>query len=153
TCYSGAVRVQALPAAGNPRAAESLLILQVSPEPKIQWQSLVKVQVDKAVNDQGKEMQVMAEANPAVNPNTPVANAAFVVARPPVGYGAGLHQQVPVRLKKDANAKMLKQLEGTITAQVWGDARAMITVNDVLKAAGKTVKGNDGGSIKVIDAS
>jgi hypothetical protein len=153
TCYSGAVRVQALSAARNPRAAESFLVLQVSPEPKLQWQSLVKVQVDRAVNDQGKEMQVAAEANPAADPNTPVANVAALVARPPVGYGAGLHQQVPIRLKKDGDAKMLKQLEGTITAQVWGDARALITVDDVLKAAGKTVKGKDGGSLKVIDAS
>jgi hypothetical protein len=156
TCYSGAVRIQALRAAGGGGgAAEANLTLQVSPEPKMQWQSLVKVAVDKAVDDQGKELTAMAEANPA-DPNAPVANvanAAGLVARIPFGYGAGLHQMVPLRLKKAGEAKTLKQLEGTITAQVWGEAKAMITVDDVLKAAGKTIKGADGGFIKVIDAS
>jgi hypothetical protein len=44
----------------------------------------------------------------------------------------------------------LKELSGTVTARVLGDARTLVTVADVLEAGGKTVKGAEGGSIHVL---
>jgi hypothetical protein len=45
---------------------------------------------------------------------------------------------------------LLKELSGTVTARVLGDARPLVTVADVLDAGGKTVKGAEGGSIHVL---
>jgi hypothetical protein len=57
---------------------------------------------------------------------------------------------VAVRLKKgEKEARTIKELKGTLTAQVLTADRPYITVQDVAKAAGKTVKGG-GGSIKVL---
>jgi hypothetical protein len=109
------------------------------------------VRIDRAVDERDQNLQALANENPAADPNAPVAvlaNAAFV-ARPPIG-GMGGHIPVPVRLKKgNQDAKMLKEMEGVITAQVWGTPQAMITVDDVLQATGKTIKGAAGGSITV----
>lgn len=152
TSYSGAVRVRALPGVGTRRADEVALILQVTPEPKIQWQNLVAVRIDKAVDDQGQNLQAMADENPA-DPNVAIGRVAFVVARPGIG-GPTIHQQVPVRLKRMAKAsKSLKELEGTISAQVWAAPKPMITVGNLFKAVGETIKGEDGGWIKVVEAT
>jgi hypothetical protein len=58
---------------------------------------------------------------------------------------------MPIHLKKGAqDAKSLKEISGTITAQVLLEPKPLITVTDVLQSAGKTIKGTDGGSIKIV---
>ena len=57
---------------------------------------------------------------------------------------------MPIHLKKgEREAKFLKEISGTITTHVLLEPKPLITVTDVLKSAGKTVKGTDGGSIKI----
>src|SRR5207253_926025 len=59
-------------------------------------------------------------------------------------------RQATVRLKLGENdAKSLKALKGTLTAKALADSEALITVDNVLSAAGKTVKGASGGSVQV----
>src|SRR5262249_58647642 len=45
----------------------------------------------------------------------------------------------------------LKELKGTLTAQVLTPPEALVTVDNVMKAAGKSFKIADGGSVKVIE--
>jgi hypothetical protein len=56
-----------------------------------------------------------------------------------------------IRLRKGAKASTsLKELSGTVTARVLAKARTLLSVGDILEAAGKTVKGAEGGSIHVL---
>jgi hypothetical protein len=47
-------------------------------------------------------------------------------------------------------AKLLKKFTGGLTAEIQTSPEALLTVDKVLQAAGKTVKGAKGGSLKVI---
>jgi hypothetical protein len=153
---STAVRVRA---SGDARPltpandGEILLALEATPEPKLQWLTTEGVKVEKAVDDQGQSLSQAAEARPAGpggGPPVPPRAAVFI---PGVGWGAS-SQLVPVRLKKgEKAAKTIKELKGVITAQVLTGERPFITVEDVAKAAGKTVKGRHGGSIKILEVS
>jgi hypothetical protein len=158
TAYVGAVRVRAMDNVQMFGAAEDkqlLVGLKVSPEPKIRWQQLVNVRVDKAIDDQDQKlMQAMApmgENGPAIGG---FPGAGFLPVGPGVpfiggGFG-GIHQYVPVRLTKGEKAsKSLKELSGTITAQVLAEPEVHITADNIAKAAGNTFKGKEGGSIKV----
>jgi len=63
-------------------------------------------------------------------------------------------RKVPLKFKlPDPPSKMLKELRGTLNAQIQTPIQPLITIDDVLKAAGKTVKGRDGRSITVSEIS
>jgi hypothetical protein len=131
---------------------EILLALEATPEPKLQWIMTEGVRVEKAVDDQGQKLEQVAEARPA--PGAIPAPPRAAVFIPAIGWGSGGTQFVPVRLKKGAKpAKTLKELKGVITAQVLTAERPFITVEDVAKKAGKTVKGRSGGSIKILEVT
>ena len=170
--YSSAVRVRALAKSdmfGKAAKEQILLALQATPEPKIKWQNLVQVKINKAIDDQDQKLeQTTAPAIKSTDPTLPAGPGGFAPGAPGPGAGpAGtsvampfrpgfgmLHQNIPVYLKKGSKeSKSLKELSGVITAQVLAPAKAFITVEDVMKAAGKTITGTDGGSIKVIDVS
>jgi hypothetical protein len=161
TQYAGAVRIRALPAGTAilgfaPREGELTIALQVTPEPKLQFQSLVDVRIDKAVDDQGQVlMQSTADAGNGGN-DVPVAGAlvakaAFVARVPAPAPGVA---PVPVRLKKgDKPSKTLKELTGVVSIQVRTPAEALMTIEKLMDAAGKEVKGEAGGRIKVLDVA
>jgi hypothetical protein len=161
TCYVGALRIRALPPSTQipgvlAREGEALLALHVSPEPKLQLQNLVSVRIDKAIDDQEQSLtQMMAAANsgedvPAVGvPRPPVA--AFRAMNPNL---LARVQVGPLRLKKGAKeAKTLKELSGTLTAQIRTAPETMLKVDNLLKAVGQTIKGDRGGSIKILEAT
>jgi hypothetical protein len=162
TAYSGAVRIRVLdnPAqvVGPAPQGEILLGLQVSLEPKIRWEQLVNVRIDKALDDQGQTLMPGMGDTPGVPPGGVgfggrvgggFAPQPMIWNRGFGGYG-NVHQIVPVRLRKgEKAAKSLKELSGAITAAVLAEPETLITADNILKAAGKTFKGKDGGSIKV----
>jgi hypothetical protein len=160
TSYTGSIRVQATDDVqqlfGGAPAGEYLVGLKVSPEPKIRWQSLVALRIDKAVDDQGQTLTQTTEAPGGPGgPVNPFGGG---------GFGGGgfrgaafflpsstLHQNLPVRLKKgDKESKLLKEFSGSITAQVLAEPEVHITADNILKAAGKQFKGKEGGFIKVV---
>ena len=160
---SSAVRVRALPKAdvfGPVPAGEALLALEITPEPKLQWQSLQAVRIDKALDDRDQSLtqitpQVPAGPPGAGVPGVPGGFAPGVVrpmiARPLAMWGA-THQQAAVQLKRgEKAAKTLKELKGVISAQVLTEAQPMLTADNLAKAAGKTFKGTEGGSLKIIE--
>jgi RNA polymerase sigma factor (sigma-70 family) len=161
TAYAGAARVRAVndakhtPAAGE---GESAIGLQISLEPKLVWRRLNTLRLDKAVDDQGQVLdEAAAPANaPAAGnagPFGPGGGVAFMLppdSAPRFFGGANLYASI--RLKKgEKPAKMLKELKGTLTAEIFGPIKPLITVNNLLKAAGKTIKGKDGASLEVLE--
>jgi len=157
TCYAGAVRIRALPVGTPipgfaPREGEITVPLQVTTEPKLQFQSLINVRIDKAVDDQGQDLlQSMTDAggNPNDVPAVNVAKAAFVVRQPQPAPGAA---PVPVRFKKgDKPSKTIKEMSGVVSIQVRTAAEALMTVEKLMDANGKEVKGESGGRLKVVD--
>jgi len=132
----------------------------VSPEPKIIWQSLVSLNITKAVDDND---QTLAQGAVEIVPNAPPPQVGIAVQQaralgriPPVPgiQYLGLHQEIPVYLKKGAKgSKSLKELSGVIQAQVLTPAKAVITTDDVFKAANKTFRGGENGWLKVVNAT
>jgi hypothetical protein len=160
TDASSAVRIRALDKAdtfGPAGDGQALIALEITPEPKIQWQQTTGVRIEKAVDDQGQKLtQIMEENNGGgvVLPGRGVIRPGVIIRGRVVRGGVGaFNQQVPVRLKKgEKEAKTLKELTGTITAQVLTPPEPFLTVENVMKAAGKTVKGTEGGSITIKEA-
>lgn len=148
---------------GKVPEGEILVPLEVTPEPRLQVQIYQSIRIDKAVDDRGQKLaQVIPQvqgaagiggnlvlAPPGVAAGMNAGQVPFIGQRV-VGWG-GLGQQVPLQLKKgDKDAKSLKELKGSITAKLLVAPRPVITVDKLDKAAGKTFKGEEGGSIKII---
>jgi len=157
TDYFGAVRIRAVTNVaailGNPEEGTLLLGLQVSHEPKITWQGLIGLKIDKAIDDNDQRLgEAMAANGPIGIGGGAFPGGGIGVARPLVARrGYGISQFVPVHLKKGEKAsKSLKELSGTISAEVLAEPKTLITTDEVLKSAGKTFKGDDGGSIKIV---
>jgi hypothetical protein len=93
---------------------------------------------------------------PGVGPNGVVfpggAGGGAVIGRPGYYYPVGQFQRlVPVRLKLgEKKAKQLKELSGNIPVQMLAPPEAIITVENVLKAAGSKTQGKHGGEIEVV---
>jgi hypothetical protein len=143
---------------GAAPAGEVLLALEITPEPKLQWQQTMAVRVTKALDDQGQELkEITAAENPGAGPGFggPGGFVAGPAVRPNVRIAwDGMHQYAPVRLKKgEKAAKVLKELSGTVTAQLLTAPQAVITADNILKSSGKTFKGVEEGSIKILDVS
>jgi hypothetical protein len=154
---SGSIRVRALekPEIFGPADEKLILLgLELTPEPKMHILHVVNVKVDKAVDD--KDQSLVQSMVPAVNPNVPpvfpgaAPGAAPAIARLPHGF---LFSNItPVYLKKGEKAsKSLKELTGVVSAEILAPARPMITVEKIMDAAGKEVKGDAGGRIKVLE--
>ncbi len=158
----GAIRIRALGKSdqfGNTPEGEIILPLEVTLEPKLQWQNFQSIRVEKAVDDREQKLtQVIPQVEGAGglgggNMTIALPGGGVVFAQGNGGYLVmrnGLHQQAPIQLKKGAKAaKSLKELKGVLTAQLLTEARPMI-VADKLKA-GETFKGKAGGSLKIVE--
>lgn len=163
---AAAVRVRALDksdALGTPAEGEFLLGLEATPEPKLRWQKAVAVRVGKVTDDQGQSLTQVLPA--PVAPGAPVpfgggrAGAGGFPGGRAQGGGAAVFGGagpdpgllLPLRLKKGTEeAKSLREISGTITAEVLTEPQPVMTVTDLLKSAGKTVKATEGGSVKIV---
>src|SRR5262249_19130445 len=112
----------------------------------------------KAVDDQG---QALDEA--AVPANAPAAGnagpfglgggGAFILPpdSAPRLYGGG-NLYPSLRPQKGGEpAQILKGPKGPLTPEIFGPIKSIITVDNLLKAAGKTIKGKDGASLEVLE--
>lgn len=152
-----AVRIRALDRAnvfGHIPASEIVVPLEVSAEPRLQWQSFQSVRVDKAVDDRDQKLtQVVpqVEGVAAFNGNRVIGLPGGGVAMQRAGLGGVLDQQIPLRFKKGTKpAKALKELRGTVKAQLLTEAQPMIMADKLDKSAGQVFKGECGGSIKIV---
>jgi hypothetical protein len=151
-----AVRIRALPKAdlfGTAPQGEVILALEVTLEPKLQWQNMQSIRINKAVDDQDQKLSQVTPQVPAPpGAAFPGGFAPAAMIRPAIGaWGGGMNQPIPVQLKKGEKvAKSLKELKGVLSANVLSEAKPMITADNLAKAAGKTFKGDEGGSLKII---
>jgi hypothetical protein len=146
-------------------AREIGLVLEVAPEPRLLWQGVTAVHIDRAIDDNDQKLK-QADGGVAAGPAAGViflAGGGMVMpGRPGAWAGggggglvsgpgsAGVYHFTTARLGKGGKeSKSLKELAGTIEARVLGGVEQMIVADDLMKAAGKAFKGKRGGEIKV----
>jgi hypothetical protein len=163
TYYAGAVRVRALPpegpAAAVPRrSSEAAVVLEATPEPRLPWHGITGVHIDRALDDQGQHLARVWEAPApevaALPPGAlPVARLRVRGGMPMAGPPTTGAQQQPVVFKRgEKPSKVLKELSGTILAEVETEPEAILTVDKVLQAVGQTVRAKEGGWLRVTQA-
>jgi hypothetical protein len=167
-----AVRIHVLPKSdlfGNAPEGEVILPLEVSPEPTLQWEGFQLIRITKAVDNRDQELaQVIPQVEGVAAGRAGVAPAdADAIRRRMMmqrqmmmqmkmrrqGFGMtaiALSHQASVQLKKgDKEAKSLKELKGTITANLLTEAEPMIVAYNL--KSGASYKGKQGGFIKILD--
>jgi hypothetical protein len=127
---------------------EIALVLEISPEPRLRWQHFISASIDKAIdNNDQKLAQVVAQGGAGV-PGTPRAPGGGIWL--PTSNN-NLTHHATVHLKKgEKESKSLKELTGSIAAQLLGDAEPLVVADNVMKAAGKTFKGKPDGEMKIL---
>jgi hypothetical protein len=128
-------------------AGEVAVTLVADAEPRLQNFALTaSPRVDKALDDQGQALTTVMGAAPA-QANDRLVQRGWVRAGLPAVSGS---RQAIVRFKTgEKKATMLKELTGSLTAQALTPTEPLITVDNILKAAGTTSKGKDGGALHV----
>jgi hypothetical protein len=167
TYYGGAVRVRVLlRAASNAGDAQSstpvnnpdggpLLTVEFSPEPKMGWHKVLNVRLDKVLDEQGNELRAPLPYISELNDYCDVEPCGRL--RKTIGYlsPAGPNTastKIPFRLQVPKEARKLKEVYGFVAAEVLTPMQPLITVENILDAADKTVKGNNGW-VKVLEVS
>jgi hypothetical protein len=142
---------------GKAPEGEILLALEVSLEPKLQWQIFQSVHLKKAVDDRNQKlMQVVPQVEGAASEPLGLprqlarGGSEPFLARPRVEW-SGMGQVIPIQLKKGAKeAQALKELSGVLTAQLLTQPQPLMVADSLDQAVGKTFKGDGDGSIKIL---
>jgi hypothetical protein len=154
TCYAGAVRIRLRTnAAQSARASDALSFqLEVSVEPRLRnWSLAGQPRIDVAADDHGQNLTLAMDASPAPDYGMD-GRLALRVYMIPSAVQNSYRQSVSVRLKAgDKPAQVLKQLKGNLAADMVTPPEALLAMDNILKAAGKTVKGKRGGWLKVLE--
>lgn len=169
TFYAGALRLRLLPpgaagvSSGGP--GEVVMNLEVSPEPKLQGQDAMSVQVAQALDDKNQQLVQVSSSptNPRNTEQVIIQNGNQVIIRQViVGRGssmntlesvgwAGTPQTVPLRLKlPDKAGQTLAALKATLSAHIQTPFQSLITIDDVSKAGSARVQGKDGSELRVV---
>jgi hypothetical protein len=159
TFYAGALRIRVLPrgtgasANGGPvHNAErgTQVTVEISPEPKVGLRSIMSVQVEKVVDEQGNvrkpPLPYIGGADDFADLDMRLGAKVYFT---PDGQTSNLSQRVPLRFHLPEGVKKVKELHGTVAAEVLTPMMPLITIDNILDAAGKTADGRDGGNIKV----
>jgi hypothetical protein len=157
----GSVRVRLLAAdaklPGKPRGdGEYLLGIEAAMEPRSVWKGVLGLRVSKAIDDQG---QSLANLTTLDLPENQKRNTSTVTINSVTNTGkSNAHEGIPgpiaLRLRKgEKPAKTLNEVAGTSVALVQTPHQLLVRVDDILKAAGKTVKIAQGGHVKVVEVA
>jgi outer membrane protein assembly factor BamB len=160
---AGSLRVRAVPPDTpllhhKKEDGELLFGLDLTADGRLHCQKPVGVRIEQALDEEGRPLAQLATVLKP-SPSAAAARSGVTVnglpltgpADEPEGLAARL---VPIRLKSagDKPPRKLKELRGTVVAQVRTPQETLVEVPDVLNAAGKVVKGRRGGEVKVLDA-
>ncbi len=160
TCYAGAVRIRALPptkpTANTPQPeGDKSLVLEVIPEPRFQWQSVLAVRVDRAVDSKGPTLKQPVMVSGLGRAAGHAAEEVLILwdgssEFPANPFGDARH--VPIRLAPaDGPWQHLKELHGTITARVGLPPERLASVDKIFQAAGQTVRTANGNVLQVVE--
>jgi hypothetical protein len=157
THYAGAVRIRAVkpnPQLWTHGKDELLAVLQVSPQPKLGWLGTLDVRVDRAVDEQDQSL-FSAPVNTTDGADARVLANGFVVMDTTQSNPVIVDpRETAVRLKAGEKvSKVLKDFRGAVAAQVQTPQQQLITIDNVLKAAGQSSKSIDGDVLKVLEVT
>src|SRR5262249_9208672 len=133
------------------KAGETSLALVVRPEPKVPWHFLQHLDVTSArdeLNQAVKVSRVLEDRPLSEDPYAlrQLARSSYISSLPADLPTPG----VPVSVARGGDlGKVLKEMHGKIEAQVQGLPRALLTVDNILKAEGKSTQDEEGGTWKV----
>jgi hypothetical protein len=165
TYYAGAVRVRVLPydRASMPGIrpkgeGETLLVLEITGEPKLSnFRVEGSPRVDKAIDDQGQALSMAMDPmpnDPGALAGAELALRPRIVQNPYILSTSMQRELVPIRLKLgDKQAKSLKEFAGAVTAEFLAPPEPLLTIDDVMKATGKSAKGKNGGELQIVDVA
>jgi hypothetical protein len=168
TFHAGALRLRAVPApAADPKLpkGETEVMLEVSVEPKLQWQNLVQVRFEE-IRDDKKRVVAVVPPEENTKPMTEedlirlqlgALQQRQVVRKVNLGPGVSTSSltasffHTPVRLKlPDDPGQLLPSMKGVLTAQVQTPVQTLAAFDEPAKAVGKTVKAKDGAELKLV---
>ncbi len=165
THVEGAIRIRAINNAnllqnfGPIPQGEIPVLLEVNPEPKIQLQQILGVKIDRALdnNDQILEqslVDIVYGPQADVQHRLAQLKARPAIARPFPGPAATGQNLVLVRLKKGEKfVPTIREMRGTVSLKIRTPVEAIITVDNILKAKGESVKGKGDAQLKIIDVA
>jgi hypothetical protein len=167
THFAGALRLRALPPEAKKRAApeapppsaggaraETGFLLEVLPEAQLPWRGVVGVRVTRAVAEGGIVLSQSTPSLPARSgPIPPDGPAVWDGATGRPLADASSTGVVAVRLTAGQRPPTrLKEVQGVVTVEL-SLVRELLAVDDVVKAAGQVVDGQEGRFVKVLRAA
>jgi hypothetical protein len=136
---------------------ERLAPLEVLAEPDVAWQGVLALHVTRAMDDQGRRL---TQPLPFLGSPTAGNDLQYGVVRIWDTAGSAWNvpqpdaRHIPVRLQVGRPApKVIKELEGIITAQVQTPAETLLRIDDVTREVGQAVRGPHGGWLKIVALS
>jgi hypothetical protein len=160
TQYAGSVRIRATDPVPVPAGEESPLMinLQVSTEPRTPLRQVSGFRITKAIDDQDQTLTQEETGNDPDNafigPGGGLNQRAMLMRMRMMGTTMGGPGTVTIPLKKgEKSSKSLKELTGTLNLQMLDVPETLMTMEDILKAGGRSVKGKADGEIKVVEVT
>jgi hypothetical protein len=156
---AGALRFRALPPgttlgrASNFMGDKELVFgLEILPDPTLAWEKVLSLHIDKAIDDQGQNLQATQAVSSGAAPMDEDGPIFWDGGYDYGGSGNNGGQRVPLRLALGRKrSAVLKELSGVATIKMQTRTQAIATIDDILKAKDKTAKGSDGSFLKVIE--
>jgi hypothetical protein len=155
THLAGGVRIRALRFA---KPGELTVTLDVVADPSLRWEEVLGVRILRAVDDQGQELKGRFAPLTPPAPAVAIGGGGVVVVNGVVIRGnmgdrpRAESRRLPLRFEPGARpSKSLKELSGTISAEVQSAVEALVTVDGIREAAGKKFDGPQGSSVRVVD--
>jgi hypothetical protein len=159
TFQSGALRFRALPAGTSLGRLSTLkgdkeLIfgLEILPDPALAWEKVQSLHITKVIDDQGQNLEATQVAGGAAPPPNEFDDMVFYGG--PYGGNGGNNggQRVPLRLALGRKpSAVIKELSGVATIKMQTSTQVIATIDRILDAREKSVKGSDGSFLKVIE--
>jgi hypothetical protein len=154
TARTSAVRISASPA--PPVDGELVLQLELTPQPTLGVPKILGVLVTSAVDDQGQHLkQRPTPLVPAPPPDRGRGGVVIIngqVIGPEEPRPIGNQRHTTVRLAPGSRpAQRLTELSGSVSILAYAPAEALVVVDNVLKANGRTAKGAKAGVLHVIE--
>jgi hypothetical protein len=153
TWYAGAIRIRAVPLPRDlaASAGETLVLLEATPQPGLTWRGLVGDRLDLVRDEAGRNLTPVAlEEAPGLSGVLVVQNK--FVARRAEGNGTVTDLRYrPIRLKLAATpSRLLKEIKGVLSAEVQTPPEPRLTVEHILQAGGKSIRGSNGEVLRIL---
>jgi hypothetical protein len=132
----------------------TLLTVEISPEPALGLQNILSVRIDKMFDEDGDELKT-----PSPYISEPVDYSQVRWVR---GWANNqdfnradqdLSKRIPIRVHAPDGAKRLKEIRGSVAAEVLTPHQPLITVDDILNAADRKITGKCGDTLKILEVN